>query len=102
MEPKRTRHRRLRATRPRHQGVRRAHDLHNFEYHDIDTFDFSDPAAYDQFDWDLYGTIINAGAFTAVDKAETAEGVLPRGRPMPRVRRCWPRSHASTTSRWCM
>lgn len=51
-----------------------AHDLQGFEYHDIDTFDFSDPAAYDQFDWDLYGTIINAGAYTAVDKAETAEG----------------------------
>ena len=51
-----------------------AHGLHGFEYHDIDTFDFSDPAAYGQFDWDLYGTIINAGAFTAVDKAETPEG----------------------------
>ena len=25
-------------------------------------------------DWSLYGTIINAGAYTAVDKAETAEG----------------------------
>ena len=50
------------------------HGLHGFEYHDIDTFDFSDPAAYGQFDWDLYGTIINAGAFTAVDKAETPEG----------------------------
>ena len=51
-----------------------AHDLHGFEYCDIDTFDFADPQAYERFDWSLYGTIINAGAFTAVDKAETAEG----------------------------
>ena len=51
-----------------------AHHLLGFEYTDIDTFDFSDPVAYDQFDWSLYGTIINAGAFTAVDKAETAQG----------------------------
>lgn len=50
------------------------HKLSGFEYHDIDTFDFSDPAAYEQFDWSLYGTIINAGAYTAVDKAETPEG----------------------------
>lgn len=50
------------------------HGLLGFEFHDIDTFDFSDPQQYDQFDWSLYGTIINAGAFTAVDKAETAEG----------------------------
>ncbi|MFR4489501.1 MAG: sugar nucleotide-binding protein [Bifidobacterium pseudocatenulatum] len=27
-----------------------------------------------RYDWSLYGTIINAGAYTAVDKAETAEG----------------------------
>ncbi|PST45432.1 dTDP-4-dehydrorhamnose reductase, partial [Bifidobacterium callitrichos] len=51
-----------------------AHDLQGFEYTDIDTFDFSDPTAYERFDWSLYGTIINAGAYTAVDKAETAEG----------------------------
>ena len=51
-----------------------AHHLSGFEFTDIDTFDFSDPDAYEQFDWSLYGTIINAGAFTAVDKAETAEG----------------------------
>ena len=38
------------------------------------TFDFSDPKAYDKYDWSLYGTIINAGAYTAVDKAETQEG----------------------------
>ena len=50
------------------------HGLEGFEFNDIDTFDFSDPAQYDQFDWSLYGTIINAGAYTAVDKAETPEG----------------------------
>ena len=43
-----------------------AHGLEGFEFNDIDTFDFSDPS--------LYGTVINAGAYTAVDKAETAEG----------------------------
>lgn len=51
-----------------------AHGLQGFEFNDIDTFDFSNPAQYEQFDWSLYGTIINAGAYTAVDKAETAEG----------------------------
>lgn len=51
-----------------------AHGLEGFEFNDIDTFDFSDPAAYGQFDWSLYGTIINAGAYTAVDRAETPEG----------------------------
>ena len=50
------------------------HGLQGFEFNDIDTFDFSDPTQYDQFDWSLYGTIINAGAYTAVDKAETDEG----------------------------
>ena len=45
-----------------------------FDYHDIDSFDFSDPAAYDDIDWGLYGTVINCGAYTAVDGAETAEG----------------------------
>nr|WP_303826630.1 sugar nucleotide-binding protein [Bifidobacterium catenulatum] len=51
-----------------------AHGLEGFEFHDIDTFDFSDPAQYDRFDWSLYGTVINAGAYTAVDRAETPEG----------------------------
>lgn len=45
-----------------------------FDYCDIDTFDMSDPAAYGQYDWSLYGTIINCGAYTAVDRAETDEG----------------------------
>lgn len=51
-----------------------AHELKGFEYADVQEFDFSDPASYSGYDWSLYGTIINAGAFTAVDKAETAEG----------------------------
>lgn len=51
-----------------------AHELSGFEYVDADTFDISDPHSYDNFDWDLYGTIINAAAFTAVDRAESPEG----------------------------
>ena len=48
--------------------------LAGFDYCDIDTFDLSDPAAYAGIDWDLYGTVINCGAYTAVDAAETQEG----------------------------
>lgn len=48
--------------------------LPSFDFCDIDTFDMSDPAAYSQYDWDLYGTVINCGAWTAVDRAETPEG----------------------------
>lgn len=45
-----------------------------FDFCDIDTFDMSDPAAYGQYDWPLYGAVVNCGAYTAVDKAETPEG----------------------------
>ena len=45
-----------------------------FDFCDIDTFDMSDPDAYAQYDWPLYGAVINCGAYTAVDKAETPEG----------------------------
>ncbi len=45
-----------------------------FDFCDIDTFDFSKPEEYSKYDWDLYGTVINCGAYTAVDKAETPEG----------------------------
>lgn len=48
--------------------------LSGFEFVDADTFDIADPKTYASYDWDLYGTIINAAAFTAVDKAETPEG----------------------------
>lgn len=45
-----------------------------FDFCDVREFDFSDPAQYDRFDWPLYGTVINCGAYTAVDEAETPEG----------------------------
>ena len=48
--------------------------LQGFDYTDIDEFDFSDPEAYGKIDWTLYGTVINCGAYTAVDRAETPEG----------------------------
>lgn len=51
-----------------------ARGLLEFEYTDIDTFDFADPAAYDLIDWNLYGAVINCGAYTAVDAAETDNG----------------------------
>lgn len=41
---------------------------------DVDELDLTDPAAMSAFGWHSYGTIINAAAYTAVDKAETAEG----------------------------
>ena len=46
----------------------------DFDFCDIDTFDMSDPAAYGKLDWSLYGTVINCGAYTAVDRAEAPEG----------------------------
>ena len=46
----------------------------SFDFGDRDEFDFSDPADYSKVDWTLYGTVINCGAFTAVDAAETPEG----------------------------
>ncbi len=45
-----------------------------FDFCDIDTFDMSDPEAYSKYDWDLYGTVVNCGAYTAVDRAETPGG----------------------------
>jgi dTDP-4-dehydrorhamnose reductase len=37
-------------------------------------FDVTDPAAWTSKHWKNYGVIINAAAYTAVDKAETSEG----------------------------
>ena len=37
-------------------------------------FDVTDEAAYKNFPWKQYSTVINASAYTAVDTAETAEG----------------------------
>ncbi|HIZ45561.1 MAG TPA: sugar nucleotide-binding protein [Candidatus Olsenella pullistercoris] len=48
--------------------------LGSFDFCDIDEFDFSDPAQYGRVDWSLYGTVINCGAYTAVDRAEAPEG----------------------------
>ena len=60
-----------RAVRKLAEETGRAKD---FDFCDIDTFDMSDPEAYGKYDWSLYGTVINCGAYTAVDKAETPEG----------------------------
>lgn len=46
----------------------------SFDFGDRDEFDFSNPADYSKVDWTLYGTVINCGAYTAVDAAETPEG----------------------------
>lgn len=45
-----------------------------FDFCDVDSFDMSDPGAYSEYDWQLYGTVINCGAYTAVDGAEMPEG----------------------------
>ena len=45
-----------------------------FDFCDIDTFDLSKPEDYAKFDWSLYGAVVNCGAYTAVDRAETPEG----------------------------
>ena len=56
------------------RAVAEARGLPGFDYCDIDTFDLSNPDDYAKYDWSLYGTVINCGAYTAVDRAETPEG----------------------------
>ncbi len=46
----------------------------SFDFGDRDEFDFSNADDYSKIDWTLYGTVINCGAYTAVDAAETPEG----------------------------
>ena len=46
----------------------------SFDFCDVDTFDLSNPGDYGKCDWSLYGAVINCGAYTAVDRAETPEG----------------------------
>lgn len=48
--------------------------LEEVEYVDSDSFNITNSDSYTSYDWDLYQTIINAAAFTAVDKAESEEG----------------------------
>ena len=56
------------------RALAEARGEHTFDYTDIDEFDFGDAAAYAGVDWSLYGTVINCGAYTAVDAAETDAG----------------------------
>ncbi len=56
------------------KGFVESHHLRGFEFHDVDSFDMCDPESYEKVEWDRYGAIINAAAYTAVDKAETSEG----------------------------
>lgn len=46
----------------------------NVEFATRADFDLTDPAAFADRNWKNYSTIINAGAYTAVDNAETPEG----------------------------
>ncbi len=71
----------------------------DFDFCDIDTFRHVRPDAYTQYDWSLYGTVINCGAYTAVDKSHRD----PRGRVTARkvpqgpallARTCAGRDHA--------
>ena len=56
------------------RALAEARGCDTYDFTDVDEFDFSDPAVYGDMDWDLYGTVINCGAYTAVDRAEAPEG----------------------------
>lgn len=45
-----------------------------FDFTDRSEFDFSSIDEYNKIDWTLYGTVVNCGAYTAVDAAEAPEG----------------------------
>ena len=45
-----------------------------FDFVDREQFDISSTGAYDSINWELYQTVINCGAYTAVDAAETPDG----------------------------
>ncbi len=72
----------------------------DFDFCDIDTFDMSDPDAYAQYDWSLYGTVINCGAYTAVDRAETPEGRAIAWKANATGPPCSPAPALSTASPW--
>ena len=72
----------------------------DFDFCDIDTFDMSDPDAYSKYDWSLYGTVINCGAYTAVDRAETPEGRVNAWKPTRPAPPCSPAPAPSTASPW--
>ncbi|NUP75271.1 MAG: sugar nucleotide-binding protein, partial [Sinomonas sp.] len=57
------------------KALRKAYDGDaSVEFATRATFDLTDPASYGGRNWRDYSTIINAAAFTAVDRAETSEG----------------------------
>lgn len=50
------------------------HEFPQAEFTDRSTFDIGNPDSWVERNWRSYDTIINAAAYTAVDKAETPEG----------------------------
>ena len=44
-----------------------------FDFCGREEFDLSKPDDYQKYDWSLYGAVVNCGAYTAVDHAETLE-----------------------------
>lgn len=54
--------------------ARQLADRPGIEFLGRDRFDLADPAVVGSIDWRQVGTVVNAGAYTAVDDAETTEG----------------------------